>query len=39
MTAGRRPVPAELLKGAEQIVLPSEETVKRQVTGDEGGAK
>lgn len=39
MAAGRRPVPAELLKGAEQIVLPSEETVKRQVTGDEGGAK
>jgi len=39
MVTGRRPVPAELLKGAEKIVLPSEETVKRQVTGDEGGAK
>jgi len=37
LAAGRRPVPEELLRGAETIVLPPEETVVRQVTGEKEG--
>ena len=33
LVSGRRPVPLELLKKAETIVLPEEETVKAQVLG------
>jgi hypothetical protein len=37
LAAGRRPVPEELLRGAEKIVLPPEETVVRQVAGEKEG--
>ena len=37
LAVGRRPVPAELLCGAETIVLPDEETVVRQVVGEKEG--
>ena len=37
LVAGRRPVPEELLRGAETIVLPEEETVVRQVAGEKEG--
>lgn len=37
LAVGRRPVPEELLRGAETIVLPDEETVVRQVVGEKEG--
>ncbi len=37
LVSGRRPVPDELLCGAETIVLPAEETVVRQVAGEKEG--
>jgi hypothetical protein len=37
LVSGRRPVPEELLKQAESILLPDEEVVKRQVLGAKGG--
>jgi hypothetical protein len=37
LVAGRRPVSAELLAGAQTIRLPGEETVRRQVMGEKGG--
>jgi hypothetical protein len=37
LVAGRRPVPEDLLRGAETIVLPDEETVVRQVVGEKEG--
>ena len=37
LVAGRRPVPDELMRGAETIVLPAEETVVRQVAGEKEG--
>jgi hypothetical protein len=39
LVAGQRPVPEELLRGAETIVLPGDETVKRQVLGERGDAE
>jgi hypothetical protein len=35
LVSGTRPVPDELLRGAETIVLPGDETVKRQVLGEQ----
>lgn len=37
LVAGHRPVSAELMKAAETILLPEEETVVRQVAGDKEG--
>lgn len=37
LVAGRRPISAELLAGAQTIRLPGEETVRRQVMGEKGG--
>ena len=36
LVAGRRPVPGDLLDGAQTITLPGEEMVKRQVLGQKG---
>jgi len=39
LVSGTRPVPDELLRGAETIVLPGDDTVRRQVTGERGGVE
>jgi len=39
LVAGTRPVPDEIMKSAETIVLPAEETVVRQVAGEKEGEK
>ncbi len=39
LVAGSRPVSSALLAGAEKIVLPAEETIKKQVLGEKGGDK
>jgi len=37
LVTGRRPVPADLIRSAERIVLPEEEAVVRQVAGEKEG--
>jgi hypothetical protein len=39
LVAGRRPVPEELLRGAEKIVLPAEEALVQQIVGEKEGPR